>query len=99
MSNVYQKRRIAVDDISWTGVASPIHAQTVTLKNVGTQAIKLRTDSADADTEDSLLPGWQDTIASASLASDGAYRFQKNEPFVFAQTVGGAGTILITAIR
>ena len=62
----YVKKQLAVDTVSWTAIVAPVDCMGVSIKNSVLVDLRIRTDSADATT--------QDTIGAGSVCSFG-FRF------------------------
>ena len=69
------KKQIAVDTVSWTAVVAPVDCMAVSIKNSVFADMRIRTDSADATTQDTISAGSIETVSAprhSSRVQDGA---------------------------
>ena len=50
----YVKKQIAVDTVSWTAIVAPVDCMGVSIKNSVLVDLRIRTDSGDATTQDTI---------------------------------------------
>ncbi len=101
----YVKKRIAIDTVSWTPIVAPIDCMGVGIKNTAAADMKVRTDSADPASEDTIPAGNQDGVM-VSPEGSGRYadarmgtRFFAGETVAFLQAVSGTGPALVTFVK
>ena len=58
----YVKKQIALDTVSWTAVVAPVDCMGVSIKNSVLVDMRIRTDSADATTQDTISAGSIETF-------------------------------------
>ena len=100
----YVKRQIAIDSISWTPVVAPIDCQGVGIKNSVAVDVKIRTDSGDPATQDTIPAGSQEGVmvsrSQGSVQFDLApQRFRAGDTICFLQAASGTGPALATFVR
>jgi hypothetical protein len=100
----YVKKQIAIDAVSWTPIVAPIDCMGVGIKNSVSVDLRIRTDSADATTQDTIAAGNQDGIMVSRHGGnpqDGAHamRFMAGDTIAFLQAVSGTGPALVTFVR
>jgi hypothetical protein len=100
----YVKKQIAVDTVSWTAVVAPVDCMGVSIKNSVFVDLKIRTDSGDATTQDTISAGSIETISAARHSGgvqDGGFgsRFFAGDTIAFLQAASGTGPALLTFVR
>jgi len=100
----YVKKQIAVDTVSWTAVVAPYDCMGVSIKNSVFVDLKVRTDSGDATTQDTISAGSIETIASprhSGGVQDGGSgtRFYSGDTIAYLQAASGTGPALVTFVR
>jgi hypothetical protein len=100
----FVKKQISVDTISWTAVVAPVDCMGVSIKNSALIDLKIRTDSGDATTQDTISAGSIETVASARHASgvqDGGSgsRFFAGDTIAYLQAASGTGPAMVTFVR
>lgn len=100
----YVKKQIALDTVSWTAVVAPVDCMAVSIKNAALVDMRIRTDSGDATTQDTIFAGSVEIIAAprhASGISDGGSgtRFYAGDTIAYLQVVSGTGPALLTFVR
>ena len=60
----YVKKQIALDTVSWTAVVAPVDCLAVSIKNSVLVDLRIRTDSADAATQDTISAGSIETVSA-----------------------------------
>lgn len=100
----YVKKQLAVDTVSWTAIVSPIDCMGVAIKNSALVDLRIRTDSADATTQDTISAGSIEVISTPRHASgiqDGGSgtRFYAGDTIAFLQAVSGTGPAQLTFVR
>jgi hypothetical protein len=100
----YVKKQIAIDNVSWTAVVAPIDCQGVGIKNSVAVDLKVRTDSADPATQDTISAGSQEGVMMARTLGNvqfdlASQRFRAGETVCFLQATSGTGPALATFVR
>jgi hypothetical protein len=100
----YVKKQITVDTVSWTAIVAPIDCMGVAIKNSVLVDMKIRTDSADATTQDTISAGSIETISAPRhgfgvLDSASGSRFYAGDTIGFLQAASGTGPVLVTFVR
>jgi hypothetical protein len=100
----YVKKQIALDTVSWTAVVAPVECMGVSIKNSALVDMRIRTDSADATTQDTISAGSIETISAArhsGSVQDGGSgsRFYTGDTIAFLQVASGTGPALVTFVR
>ena len=100
----YVKKQIAIDNVSWTPVIAPIDCQGVGIKNSVAVDLKIRTDSADPTTQDTIPAGNQEGVM-VSRSQGGVQfdvapeRFRAGDTICYLQAASGTGPALATFVR
>lgn len=95
-SQYFNKRQLALNTVTWTDVIPPIDCRYIIVRNTSAAAIKLRTDSANAATEDTIAPNGQDGITS-SFPWDA--RFPRSQVAFALLATSGTPTVIVTYVR
>ncbi len=100
----FVKKQIAVDTVTWTPVVSPVDCMSFSIKNSVLADLKLRTDSADPATQDTISAGALEAILAPQhahrIADEGkATRFLAGDTVAFLQAASGTGPALVTFVR
>jgi hypothetical protein len=100
----YVKKQIAVDTVSWTAVVAPVDCMAVSIKNSVGVDLYVRTDSADATTQDTIYAGSIETVAAprhSGALQDGGFgtRFYAGDTVAYLQAASGTGPALLTYVR
>jgi hypothetical protein len=100
----YIKKQLTVDTVSWTAIVAPIDCMGVAIKNSALVDLRMRTDSADATTQDMIPAGSIETIAAPrhnSGIQDGGSgtRFYAGDTIAYLQAASGTGPALLTFVR
>src|SRR5882672_1682804 len=100
----YVKKQLAVDTVSWTAVVAPVDCMGVSIKNSVFVDLRVRTDSGDATTQDTISAGSIETVSTARHAAgvqDGGYgsRFMAGDTVAYLQAASGTGPALLTFVR
>lgn len=100
----YVKKQLTVDTVSWTAIVAPIDCMGVAIKNSALVDLRLRTDSGDATTQDTIPAGSIETIAAPrhnSSVQDGGSgtRFYAGDTIAYLQSASGTGPALLTFVR
>ena len=100
----YVKKQLAVDTVSWTAIVAPIDCMGVAIKNSVLVDLRIRTDSADATTQDTISAGSVETISvprhPAGVQDGGSgTRFYAGDTIAFLQAVSGTGPAQLTFVR
>jgi hypothetical protein len=100
----YVKKQLAVDTVSWTAVIAPVDCMGVSIKNSTLVDLRIRTDSGDSATQDTISAGSMETISGARHpagvqdAGSGA-RFLAGDTIAYLQAASGTGPALLTFVR
>jgi len=100
----FVKKQITVDTVSWTAVVAPVDCMAVSIKNSVLVDLRIRTDSGDATTQDTISAGSIETIAAprhADGVQDGGSgtRFYAGDTIAYLQAASGTGPALVTFVR
>ena len=100
----FVKKQIALDTVSWSAVVAPVDCMAVSIKNSVSVDMFIRTDSADATTQDTIAAGSIETIAAprhAGNLQDGGSgtRFYAGDTIAYLQVASGTGPALLTYVR
>jgi hypothetical protein len=100
----FVKKQIALDTVSWTAVVAPVDCIAVSIKNSVLVDLRIRTDSADATTQDTISAGSIETVSAprhASGVQDGGsgLRFYAGDTIAYLQVASGTGPALLTFVR
>ena len=100
----FVKKQLTVDTVSWTAIVAPIDCNGVGIKNSALVDLRIRTDSADATTQDTIAAGSIETISAprhSSAIQDGGsgMRFYAGDTIAYLQAVSGTGPALLTFVR
>ena len=100
----YVKKQLMVDTVSWTAMVAPIDCMGVAIKNSVLVDLRIRTDSADATTQDLIPAGSVETISAprhAGPVQDGGSgtRFSAGDTIGYLQAASGTGPALLTFVR
>ena len=100
----FVKKQIAVDTVSWTAVNAPFDCMAVSIKNSAFVDLRIRTDSGDATTQDTISAGSIEVVAAPrhpSGVQDGGSgtRFLAGDTIAYLQAASGTGPALVTFVR
>ncbi|MBZ5697113.1 MAG: hypothetical protein LAN18_01050 [Acidobacteriia bacterium] len=100
----YVKKQLAVDTVSWTAIIAAIDCMAVAIKNSALVDLRIRTDSSDATTQDTIPAGSLETIVAPrhdSGVQDGGSgaRFLAGDTIAYLQAASGTGPALLTFVR
>jgi len=100
----YVKKQLAVDTVSWTAIVTPVDCMGVSIKNSALVNLLIRTDSADAATQDVIAAGSIEAIAtprhSGNVQDSGSgMRFSAGDTIGYLQAASGTGPALLTFVR
>ena len=100
----YVKKQIVVDTVSWTAVVAPVDCMGVSIKNSAFVDLRIRTDSGDATTQDTISAGSIETISAprhSGGVQDGGVgtRFYAGDTVAYLQAASGTGPALVTFVR
>jgi hypothetical protein len=100
----YVKKQIALDTVSWSAVIAPVDCMAVSIKNSVPVDMFIRTDSADAATQDTISAGSIETVAAprhsgAMQDSGSGTRFYAGHTMAYLQVASGTGPGLLTFVR
>ena len=83
---------LTIDPVSWTPIVVPFDCTSMVVKNANaSNALKMRTATGDASTEDSLAPGGEQALAIPFPR----YRFMAGTQPLYLQSVAGTGPAVI----
>jgi len=90
--------------VSWTAVVAPVDCMGVSIKNSTLIDLKIRTDSGDATTQDTISAGSVETVFAARHAGgvqDGGSgaRFYAGDTLAYLQAASGTGPAVATFVR
>lgn len=100
----YVKKQITLSTTSWTAVVAPIDCMGVSIKNSALVDLYIRTDSADATTQDTISAGSIEVIGASRHGGgvqDGGSgtRFSAGDTIAFLQPASGSGPAVVTFVR
>jgi hypothetical protein len=100
----FVKKQIAVDTVSWTAVVAPVDCMGVSIKNSALIDLKIRTDSGDASTQDTISAGSVEAVSAArhaGVVQDGGSgsRFLAGDTVAYLQAASGTGPAVATFVR
>src|SRR5580692_9841718 len=100
----YVKKQLTLDTVSWTAIVAPVDCMGVSIKNSVPVNLLIRTDSADATTQDTISAGSIETVAAprhgAGVQDGGSgTRFYAGDTIAFLQAASGTGPALLTFVR
>ena len=88
----FEIRVLTIDPVSWTPVTVPFDCSNLAVKNRDTaNAVRMRTNAADAATEDLIGAGSEQSIAVPFHR----YRFPAGSQPVFLQATAGTGPVVV----
>jgi len=100
----YVKKQLSLDTVSWTAVIAPVDCMGVSIKNSVFVDLRIRTDSGDAATQDTISAGSVEVVsaprhsAGVQDAASGS-RFYAGDTIAFLQVASGTGPALLTFVR
>ncbi len=102
----YYKQVLAIDNVTWTPVIPNVPSSVagvnyLGIKNPSSFPIKIRTNSTDPATEDTIYPGAVEVVASSPWANsrpDGNVRFLSGVAACFLQTTSGTADAIVTGL-
>jgi hypothetical protein len=100
----YVKKQITLDTVSWTAVVAPVDCIAVSIKNSVMVDMRIRTDSADTTTQDTISAGSIETVSAprhSGGVQDGGSgtRFYAGDTIAYLQVASGTGPALLTFVR
>jgi len=100
----FVKKQLTVDTVSWTAIVAPIDCNGVGIKNSELVDLLIRTDAADATTQDTISAGSIETISaprhSGGVQDGGSgMRFYAGDTIAYLQAISGTGPALLTFVR
>lgn len=94
---VLQYKVITVDAVDWTPITAPINCEQLTILNLLSVNLLLRTNSADAATEKTLAAAEQEVIQGSVRYGAGVGgaqpRFRVGAVVLYAKAASGTGSI------
>lgn len=103
MEDSFLIRTLTIDAVTWTPLVPPVDCMAITMRNDATDT-RIRTDSANADSEDLILRGVRELPGSSlprpqvARATYG-YRFAKGREEMFLQAADGTPDIKLYFMR
>lgn len=89
---------LTLDAVTWTPITTPFPCNGIGIKSA--VDIKIRTDSADVNTQDTILAGQFELIdIAANQDSSGYIRFPPGTIVAYLQAVSGTPSAIIRFIR
>lgn len=100
----YVKKQISVDTVSWTAVVAPVDCMAVSIKNSALIDLRIRTDSGDSTTQDTISAGSIEAIYSPRHSGGvqdvaSGSRFYAGDTIAYLQAASGTGPALVTFVR
>ena len=100
----YVKKQLALDTVSWTAVIAPVDCMAVSIKNSVFVDLRVRTDSGDAATQDTISAGSIETVSAPRHAggvqdAGSSTRFYAGDTIAYLQAASGTGPALLTFVR
>ena len=100
----YIKKQLTLDTVSWTASVAPIDCMGVAIKNSALIDLRIRTDSGDSTTQDTIPAGSVETITSPRHSGgvrDGGsgVRFYAGDTIAYLQVASGTGPAQLTFVR
>jgi hypothetical protein len=92
-----ENERLTLDTVTWTPVAPPFDCNYIGITNEQGAEIKLRTDSGDASTEESILgfSAVNDIAASRDARSGQSFRYPKTVTAFWLRATSGTGPAVV----
>jgi hypothetical protein len=88
----FEIRVVTIDPVSWTPLTVPFDCSNFSVKNRDTtNAIRIRTNPSDPNTEDLLPPGAEQSLANPHHR----FRYQMGSQPVFVQATAGTGPVVV----
>ena len=82
---------ISINTADWTPILVPFDCSSISVKNAGSAAIRMRTTSGDASTEDTLAAGAEQAFAVPFHR----YRFVAGSQPVWLRADSGTGPVVV----
>ena len=83
---------LTIDPVSWTPVTAPFDCTSMAVKNTdAANAVRMRTNSGDAASEDQLGPGAEQALAIPFHR----YRFPAGSQPLWLRAVAGTGPVIV----
>ncbi len=100
----FVKKQITVTTSSWTAVVAAVDCNGVGIKNSVLVDLYIRTDSADATTQDTITAGSVEVISaprhtSGVLDGGSGMRFYAGDTIAYLQAASGTGPVVVTFVR
>ena len=90
MPGAYQIAQIPLPSGVWTAIVMPIYASYFSFKSQNNSSIRMRTDFADATTEDLLPGGYQEVQSTPMVATNPCARWPAGTILFYAQPSSGS---------
>ena len=100
----YVKKQFTLSTSLWTAIVAPVDCMAVSIKNSVPVDMYIRTDSADATTQDTISAGSIETVAAArhsgSVQDAGSgTRFAAGDTIAYLEAASGTGPAVVTFVR
>lgn len=87
--------RLALDSVSWTAVKPGVDCDAFFIRNIlSTQTLKIRTDSADPNTEETVASLQEYQFTNEKVKNQ---KLRKDEILGYAQLSSGSGSVITRA--
>ena len=92
MPTPFEIQQLTIDPVSWTPVTAPFDCNGLLVKNTDSvNPVKMRTDSSNAATEDTLGPGAEQSVAMSMHR----YRFPAGSQPLWLRATAGTGPVVV----
>lgn len=96
---VYEILRVALDALAWTPFVAPMEMDAFSIR-CDDGDLRIRTNSADANTEDVLAAGNQDVINAPVRHHRGELpRFREGSTVLYLRMASGTGTAIVKSVE
>ena len=88
----FEIRVLTIDPVSWTPITVPFDCSNLSVKNRdAVNAVRMRTTASDANTEDLLAPGAEQSLSNPHHR----YRYLAGTQPLFVQATAGTGPVVV----
>lgn len=99
LPQIIQTKTINIDSVSWTPISAPMDCNELYILIGGAASVKIRTDSADPNTEKTVSAGAEyDPIDGGWVSSGFKPRFPSGVTCLYAQATSGTGPLVVTGL-